>query len=314
MRVEWYNNPDTEKYGDGSESNPYIIDSAADLAGLSYLVYYNAVDSEDVTTSGSINYIFQSEYRGKYFKQTENIDLSAYVWQPIGIVYDRSGTVTNHYFSGNYDGGGHTVSGVFTPAGSSNGYAYQGLFGCVEGSSVTIQNVGVIDSHIQGYQNVGGVVGLANSSSSKITITNCYNTGSVSGIGSVGGVVGFAYETITNCYNTGSVSGIGSVGGVVGFAYETITNCYNTGSVTGTRDEVGGVVGRASDATITNCYNTGSVTGSGSYVGGVVGYASDATITNCYNTGSVTGRGSYVGGVVNELLLWWKLSVRFWRN
>ena len=36
--IEWFNNPDTETYGDGSESNPYIIDSAADLAGLSWLV------------------------------------------------------------------------------------------------------------------------------------------------------------------------------------------------------------------------------------------------------------------------------------
>ena len=305
----WYTSGDTATYGDGTESNPYKISTAAQLAGLSYLVYNNAVESSDVTTSDDENYIFQD----RYFKQTLDIDLSAYYWQPIGIRYTREKISRYNYFSGNYDGDGHTVSGVFTPAGSSYEYSYQGLFGNVRSSSsssrTTIQNIGITNSFIQGDEYIGGVVGYARASSGTITITNCYNTGDVTGGSSAGGVVGYAYTssgsiTITNCYNTGSVESTGRyVGGVVGEASgATVTNCYNTGNISSTYDSVfpcvGGVVGYASGSTtVTNCYNTGTVSGSAN-VGGVVGEAPRATITNCYNTGTVTGSSRIVGGVV----------------
>ncbi len=323
--IEWYTSSDKATYGDGSASNPYKISSAEDLAGLSWLVYTKGQSSNPLKTSDySGNYIF----RGKYFIQTEDIDLSAHVWQPIGIAYTRDGTSRSNYFAGSYDGGNHTVSDIFTPAGTGNGYSYQGLFGYVSSSSssytVTIQNIGIINSVIQGSNYVGGVVGRAYTgvNSSFITITNCYNAGDVTstaaGDSYVGGVVGYAnarysssFITITNCYNTGAVTGSGDyVGGVVGRAYAssgaiTITNCYNAGDVTSTAASdyfsVGGVVGDASsNVTITNCYNTGAVSGD-SYVGGVVGVVSSSvtiTITNCYNTGDVTGSGNHVGGVV----------------
>ena len=286
--------------GTGTETDPYLIKSETDLAFLSWTIYTGNAYNGNVSSS----YYF---YSGKYFKQTKNLDLSAYYWQPIGILYLRDGTSAQRYFSGNYDGGGHTISGLYTPAGSGNAYSYQGLFGYVYGYSstqATISNVGVIYSFIQGYRCVGGVVGTAELGI--ITITNCYNTGSVTGNDTyVGGVAGYASGTITNCYNTGSVTSIStrsnsSVGGVAGYASGTITNCYNTGAVTGSYNYVGGVVGSASSSTISNCYNTGAVTGSYNYVGGVVGSTSSSTITNCYNTGSVEGSGNYVGGVVGR--------------
>ena len=218
--------------------------------------------------------------------------------------WDAIGT-SSYYFSGAYDGGEYTISGLYTEAGSGSTYNYQGLFGYVRGQSsstkATIKNVGIIDSNIQGYSRIGGVVGYAYYS----TVTNCYNTGTVTGSDYyVGGVVGVAsYSAITNCYNTGAVDEDSSIGGVVGYVTSsTVTNCYNTGTVTGSDYSVGGVVGEAySYSTITNCYNTGSVTGSYYSVGGVVGFAwPDVTITNCYNTGSVTGGVCYVGGVVGD--------------
>ncbi len=280
--------------GSGSEEAPYLIQSETDLAFLSWTIYTGNAYNNHVSSS--------YYYSDIYFKQTKNLDLSAYYWQPIGIAYTRDVRYASRYFSGNYDGDGHTVSGIFTPAGTGDGYSYQGLFGHVldlsSTNKATIQNIGVIDSFIQGEYHIGGVVGWAYS----VTITNCYNTGSVSGTGgSVGGVVGSG--SVTNCYNTGAVSGTGSsVGGVVGSG--SATNCYNTGSVSGTRSSVGGVVGSVYDvgSTITNCYNTGSVSGTGNYVGGVVGSAGgtkNSTITNCYNTGSVSGS-RYVGGVVGR--------------
>ena len=251
------------------------------------------------------SYNYSLFYLGITFKQTKDLDLSDFYWQPIGIGLTRDGTSVRRYFSGNYDGVGHTVSGVFTPAGSSDAYSYQGLFGRVRGRSstqqATITNVGVIDSFVQGSSNVGGVVGRADVS----TITNCYNTGTVEGIANfVGGVVGDVANssTITNCYNTGSVSGASdAVGGVAGFAHGDVSNCYNTASVEGTGSYAGGIVGEAYIATITNCYNTGSVEG-GNTVGGVVGRAyNNSTITNCYNTGSVSSSSFYsIGGVAGN--------------
>ena len=273
----------------------YLIQSEKDLAFLSWTIYNNKAYNNHKRGS----YF----YSGITFKQTKDLNLSDYYWQPIGINYTRTGTTKQRYFSGNYDGGGYTVSGVFTPAGSGNGYSYQGLFGYVEGMDstqlATLQNIGVIDSFIQGEDNIGGVVGYAGSNA---TISNAYNTGAVSGTGDyVGGVVGEAFSDVTNCYNTGTVSGSNWVGGVVGYAYQdpTITNCYNTGSVEGTNGYVGGVVGNVdSNATVSNAYNTGSVSGSSFYVGGVVGYADyNTTVSNVYNTGIVSGFSS-VGGVV----------------
>ena len=272
-----------------SEEDPYLIQSETDLAFLSWTIYNDQVygGSDNKYTNGSNNYF----YSDVYFKQTTNLDLSAYYWQPIGIYYTRPGTITQRYFSGNYDGGGYTVSGVFTPAGSSTAYYYQGLFGYVRG----------IDSFVQGRFYVGGIVGDAYYA----TISNVYNTGIVSGNTYVGGVVGYAYSnaTVRNVYNTGSVSGNTYVGGVVGSTSSSVTvrNAYNTGSVSGSSSSVGGVVGCASSSTISNVsnvYNTGSVSGS-SQVGGVVGYAPNSTISNVYNTGSVSGS-SNVGGVVGQ--------------
>ena len=283
--------------GSGSQADPYLIQNEWDLAYLSWTIYTtNPIQASHV--SGS------RYYSDVYFEQTADLDLSAYYWQPIGIQYLRDGTSATRSFSGSYDGGSHTVSEVFTPAGSSNGYSYQGLFGRVSGQSstskATISNVGMIDSFVQGYSYVGGVVGDA----AAVTVENCYNTGSVyASTNYVGGVVGGAQiEDILNCYNTGSVSGSSSVGGVVGDAhnYSIIENCYNTGSVSGSGENVGGVVGKANiNSTVSNCYNTGSVSGSGSRVGGVVGSAYSITITNCYNTGSVSGS-DFVGGVVGN--------------
>ncbi len=269
--------------GSGTSTNPYLISTPQQLARLAYLI------------NGSSS----SSYRSLYYEQTANLNMSAYWWDAIGYS-------TSYYFGGHYNGGGFTIAGLYTEAGTTSSYSYQGLFGYIKGTTsnfAEIHDVGIIDSNIQGYLYAGGIAGYAYSSS---TITNCYNTGSVTGSYSVGGIAGYAdsSSTITNCYNTGSVSGSAgsdsSVGGIAGYAYSssTITNCYNTGSVTGSYS-VGGIAGNASDSTITNCYNTGSVTGS-NYVGGIAGSAYSSTITNCYNTGSVSGN-NRVGGIAGYI-------------
>ncbi|MGM9746704.1 MAG: GLUG motif-containing protein [Paludibacteraceae bacterium] len=228
------------------------------------------------------------------------------------LQYDESGDVTNgtefriwtpignfsNIYTGTFDGKGYKISGLYFNNTSENNV---GLFGYVQNS--TIKNVGIVDSYFKGHYYVGGVCGynVADSEAGTVTatITNCYNTGSVSGNMCIGGVCGRNNSgTITNCYNTGLVSGSYNVGGVCGYNDTgSITNCNNTGSVSGNAIR-GGVCGYNS-GTITKCYNTGSVSGTGanSQVGGVCGYNETGSITNCYNTGSFSSDKGAVGGV-----------------
>ena len=202
------------------------------------------------------------------------------------------GTESNSFY-GCFDGNGYAVRGIYINTQES----FQGLFGF--GKCSVIANLGVAESYIYGDTYVGGVVGYNGAGYNGVeysggTVTNCYNTGSVTGKKDVGGAVSFNRGTVTNCYNTGSVAGESWVGGVVGENRGTVTDCYNTGNVKG-KDDVGGVVGR-NGSSITDCYNTGNVT-SNRYVGGVAGYSeSDHHVTGCYNAGSITGE-KWVGGV-----------------
>ena len=167
-----------------------------------------------------------TDYEGKFFKLTADIDLGGKEWTPIGGYY--------HCFKGTFDGDGHTVSNFIINLEDE----CIGLFGKNNG---TIMNLGVENAEITGYDYVGGVCGENNG-----TIKNCYNTGAVSGNFDIGGVCGFNSDggTIQNCYNTGAVSGnsetSSAIGGVCGYNNTgTITNCYyNTDFCT-----VGGIEG-----------------------------------------------------------------------
>ena len=205
-------------------------------------------------------------------------------WTPIGN--------GSQEYAGTFDGDGKTVSGLYF---NNSSTLYVGLFGCVNGG--TVKNVGVIDAYISGRSPAGGVVGYNYGG----TVSNCYNTGTASGINEVGGVVGCNTGTVSGCYNTGTVSGSSKVGGVVGYneTNSTVSDCYNTGDVFASGDYVGGVVGYNNrSGSVSDCYNTGAVSGRSDYVGGVVGYNYGGTVSNCYNTGTVSGSSDYVGGVV----------------
>ncbi len=181
--------------GSGTESEPYLISTQSDLE-----IFANNVNSG-------------ISYEGKFIKLTDNIECDYnedIQWTPIGD--------DNNSFQGTFDGNGKTISRLYF---DNSNQIYVGLFGYNEG---TIKNVGVVKSNFKGKQAVGGVCGYNYYG----TITNCYNTGEVSGSDNISGVCGFTfYGTITNCYNTGEVSGSQYISGVCGYnLFGTITNCY----------------------------------------------------------------------------------------
>ena len=229
---------------------------------------------------------------------TSDIDLSGIDWTPIGIDY-------NHRYTGTFDGGGHTITGL-TVTGSDQ---YAGLFGRIgtggKVMNVTLENVQITSDIISGY--VGGVAGWSYG-----TIENCSVSGSVSGTTFAGGVVGSQWGgSITGCNSSATVKGVIFAGGIAGETNSgaSLTGCYATGDVTVENDgtnnsHAGGVVGYNGGGTLTACYAWGSVTGSGSgtiYVGGVTGSNDVGTLTACYHAnGTISCPGGTTGGVAGR--------------
>ena len=244
---------------DGEFDGYYAIGTAEELYGFAALVNGGRRSANAVLTANIV-----------VNENVLNADgtlngTPTYSWTPIGTFGFK--------YAGTFDGNGHTISGLYfdntTYENYPDGGINVGLIGRANGA--TIKNVGVIDSYLKGYEYVGGICGYG------------LNT------------------NITNCYNTGMVTGNSDyVGGICGCS-GTITSCYNTGTVTGSGDYIGGICG--SSGTQTNCYNSGTVRGIGSpshssyYVGGICG--DYGTQTNCYNIGKVSGL-QYVGGICGK--------------
>ena len=192
-----------------------------------------------------------------------DIDLTGKDWTPIGTDYDNS-------YTGTFDGGGHTITGLTVTTNDE----FAGLFGYLDRAG-TVKNV-VMDG---------------------IQIT-CNHR-----LGSAGGVAGYSWGTIENCSVSGSVSGKLYVGGVVGVQMGgPITGCSSSATVKGTLD-VGGVAGQTNfGATLTACYATGDVTleidpKKNIAGGGLVGFNGGSSLLACYATGNVTSTGSSTGNV-----------------
>ena len=186
----------------------------------------------------------------------------------------------------------------------TSGFSFGGIVGQAGGDISNCSNTGKIVGSKRSsdeYSQTGGIVGYLLKS---LTISNCYNSGSVNGEGgyNVGGIVGVIEESaqITQCYNEGEViSKHKQVGGIAGTIKEKsqITDCYNIGTIMG-NELVAGIAGATVKSTqITDCYNTGEITGNED-VAGIAGLATNI-VTKCYNTGTITGN-IEVGGIVGD--------------
>ena len=181
-----------------------------------------------------------------------------------------------------------------------------GLIGLLtsSGTASSLINASSNTGTITGLSQVGGLIGYSSSG----VISNSNNSGAINGyIQNTGGLIGQNVNTaINSSYNSGVIAGLGgnytyNMGGLVGYNDNgAITDSYNTAKVgSGGTWFSGGVVGKNIQAAITNSFSTGEVTGI-SYVGGLAGYNS-ALISHSYATGNIdVGRNSYIGGLVGE--------------
>ena len=213
-----------------------------------------------------------------------DIDLTGKNWTPIGTDYDNA-------YTGTFDGGGHTITGLTVTTNDQ----YAGLFGYLGkfGKFCTVKNVVMEGIQITCNHRLGSAGGVAGYSRA-VTIENCSVSGSVSGTMRAGGVVGgLNGGSITGCSSSATVKGTLNVGGVAGETNSgaTMAACYATGNVTIEIDPVknilgGGLVGFNARGSVLACYATGNVTSTGSstgnvYIGGFLG-GNYTTVTACY--------------------------------
>lgn len=202
-------------------------------------------------------------------------------------------------FAGVLDGLGHRVSNLYINRSSADGI---GLFGSTT-AEARISNLGVVNANVSGTQSTGILVGknLGN-------IVNAYSTGTLNG-GSggfdLGGLVGDNQGTLSHTWSSAAVSGLQSVGGLVGFNHglnAMIDSSYATGNVTASADRglgwTGGLVGFNDAGTISSSYATGKVAGS-TRVGGLAG-GSSGVIEDSYASGAVSGT-TYVAGLAGQV-------------
>lgn len=184
-------------------------------------------------------------------------------------------------FTGQFDGLGHTLSGVSIKAGSAgSNYGWGGpLFGVI-GTTGVVRNVNV--------SNDGGGVGHCYGGSCYLGVLASENDGLIARASSTGG---FYFNDF------GPGTGY-SIGGLVGLNAGTIVQSSSSASVSGVPDftggpgngDLGGLVAN-NTGTIKASYATGSVTGGGwAFVGGLAG-ASSGAVSQSFATGAVTGGG-----------------------
>lgn len=161
---------------------------------------------------------------------------------------------------------------------------------------------------------IGGIVGY--NSGHKVAMTNCINSGAITGTHETAGIIGYSdHSEISNCTNSGAVSGFATVGGIVGkMGGGSIVSCKNTATVKASKARdidgdgnldgayLGGIAGWIA-GNVNNCYNSGTVTtetswGNSNIVGGIVGFlVNGKTVSYCYNSGNVVGSDN-IGGIV----------------
>ena len=234
----------------------------------------------------------------------DNITLTG-EWTPIG-------TDWGHAYTGTFDGGDCTITGLTIDSSSR----YVGMFGYLNGevTKLNLANVNITSSWSdKPYAAVGAVAGYITSSSS---ITGCSVSGSITSEGAnsnAGGLVGQNYGTISNCQvkdltikGPKGPSSNGRLGGVVGSNSKTIEDCHVENLIITDGANAGGVVGY-NTSTLTGCSVKGSrVTGS-SISGGVAGVFNSGKIAGCsvdgttvatdIATDSITGTS---GGVIGS--------------
>ena len=216
--------------GSGTKADPYIIANKEN-----FLKFTN-------------NMISGETYDGKYFKQTENIDMSN-VAGYVGI--GKNGT-----FAGTYDGQGHTIT-VNINSSTENGIA---VFPYTTG---TIMNLGTKGSITNNSSSESGCAGIVRSIRQKGVIVNCYSTVDLTSKKDAAGIAMTLQSsgTIQNCYYNGKIQTKNNYG-IAWNQAGSVKNAYykmEEGSTSLASGNVSGAEKTTFEADTLNSYQDGAV-------------------------------------------------------
>jgi trimeric autotransporter adhesin len=304
---------------------------ALTISGQLYTVINSLGSGASDTTAGTLQGM-QGNLGGHYALGSD-IDASATAAWNSGAGFAPVGR--SSYFTGTFDGLGHTITGLTLNASGSNPSA---LFGSTEGTSssgVFIRNVALTNlvQICPGTYDCAGLVGDAEGYS---TIQNVSVSGGISSqeLWDVGFIAGYlssynysgpVFDTqIIHAFASGTISTneANYVGGIVGEAYGNLTDVHTNVAMSFTPGYyysgtyIGGVAGEMEYGNVANSTAVGSITmesaqaGGGyayyQYIGGLVGYDgtpiinshASVTIVSLCSFGSCYDGDSQIGGLV----------------
>ena len=328
--------------GEGTESAPYRITSAADLkwltneyndADLKNLQYYTLTTDINIETSADFAWMFAlakpftdvfdgngHEITGKLYAYAGDGNLQ----QPIiGFVCQNAGVVKNLNVNVEVVG-----SGALTKMMGETGSLAGGVVGanlglidnCISKGSVTSKDIRTGENLAVG---VGGIAGLnagrITYSTNNATVQGTNLIDEASGWSAAAGIAGISADgSFDNCHNTGnitagiviladSIGGVALAGGILGH---------------GARRESEGII-------VSNCTNSGTIAGKidnnsnyESRVGGIAGNITDlkdhkttpiqanSRITNCENSGDIIGGFSRVASMIGGIIgTYWMVDI-----
>lgn len=278
--------------GTGTKDDPYLVETAEQLAKI----------AKDVNDGSD-------EYNGVCFKLTDNVDLSAHYWRPIGFILSSTNYKT---FKGFIDGNNKIISGLTVD--ESAGKFPAGFFGKI-GNSTTGETAGAKNLTISAadiytseegcyYLYAGILAGYAQANMEyQIVFENIRVSGNVEiamtdGFSSAGGMFGYADRIqATGCRAENiSVEGSGNSGGFVGMTGGSVyENCLAAGIVDGAWG-LGGFAGyttsviwedASGQSAFDHCSADVEIEGSDWRLGGFTGYAEYGIFENCVAYGNV---------------------------
>ena len=229
-------------------------------------------------------------------------------WAPIG---DEDAP-----FEAAFEGNGRALANLFIDRPTMDGV---GLFGVVEsgvGASTELRSIKLANADVTGRDSVGALAGVVR----RAPVEDCGAAGRVSGIDTVGGLLGLVTGRVSASYAHVNVGGGDGVGGLTGVQEQgSIHLSYATGRVLG-RTSVGGLVGNAEGA-VRSSYATGPVSGTGARststscrvpggVGGLAGSACGPVVAS-YSTGVTQGT-TAAGGLVGTVGSRAELTLSYW--
>lgn len=277
-----------ELAGNGTEEDPYLVQSIEDLVAFSNNVN-NGTSYEGKYVNLERTLDFKSE---KSYVNPSNMNalITGSGFTPIGgknLKFEYSGTAeafgegrfTGDFFKGTFNGNGNYIKNLYVNGMSdeSNSYGYvAGLFGVNAGTIKNLNVTGEVTGRMTSSKSIEettfGVGGIAGGNVDNGTIENCSN-----------------YATIKA--NASVICHAGAAGITAGNYYSNVSNCRNYGSVTMMSDDsgdyyyacgLGGIVaGSYGESKINECTNYGTIKNEGARwvggIGGLVGAASGNT-------------------------------------